>query len=168
VIALVDDIVVRAPVHANRVKALISSMFNFRHRRDCSSKIPPTRYQSDTGAIARPLSMPMMRSVVYGWPSNGTFEGQSSISACTSDCGPSFGAARDAWTELDLDSGWWTLPADRTKAGKAHRIPLSPTALGLLRALQVIAIRVRIQRPLRQTVVNPQKWNERLVKRAAR
>jgi integrase len=71
------------------------------------------------------------------------------------------------WTELDLDSGWWVLPADRTKAGKTHRIPLGPTALNLLRALQVdrdspFVFSGRYGRP----VVNPQKWNERLRKNA--
>jgi integrase len=39
------------------------------------------------------------------------------------------------WREFDLDRGIWTIPAERIKAGKEHRIPLSPPALTLLRAL---------------------------------
>lgn len=39
------------------------------------------------------------------------------------------------WSEIDLDSATWTIPADRMKAEKEHRIPLSPKALQLLKAL---------------------------------
>ena len=38
-----------------------------------------------------------------------------------------------AWGEIDLDAAVWTVPADRMKAGKEHRVPLSPRALELLR-----------------------------------
>lgn len=39
------------------------------------------------------------------------------------------------WAEIDLDSGVWTIPAERMKAGKEHRIPLSAEAVQLLRNL---------------------------------
>lgn len=39
------------------------------------------------------------------------------------------------WDEIDFDSKLWTIPAERMKAGKQHRIPLSEPALKLLRAL---------------------------------
>lgn len=40
------------------------------------------------------------------------------------------------WDEIDLDGAVWTLPADRMKAGKEHRVPLSKPALALLKRLQ--------------------------------
>ena len=40
---------------------------------------------------------------------------------------------------MDLDSGWWTIPADRAKNGLAHRVPLSPPALKVLKELKVTA-----------------------------
>ncbi len=43
------------------------------------------------------------------------------------------------WAEIDLDAGIWTVPADRMKAGKEHRVPLSGAALALLRALPKFA-----------------------------
>ena len=44
------------------------------------------------------------------------------------------GEARGAaWDEIDLDRAVWTLPAARMKAGREHRVPLSPRALGVLR-----------------------------------
>jgi len=39
------------------------------------------------------------------------------------------------WSEFDLDAGVWTVPADRMKAGKKHRVPLSARALAILRNL---------------------------------
>ena len=39
------------------------------------------------------------------------------------------------WDEVDLDKGIWTIPAERMKAGKEHRVALPSAALELLRAL---------------------------------
>lgn len=38
------------------------------------------------------------------------------------------------WTEVDLRQRIWTVPAERMKAGKAHRVPLSPRAVEILRS----------------------------------
>lgn len=52
------------------------------------------------------------------------------LTACRS------GEVRGArWEEIDLDRGEWTVPAERMKAGKEHRVPLSARALKLLKAL---------------------------------
>ena len=37
------------------------------------------------------------------------------------------------WSEFDLEAATWTIPAERMKAGKEHRIPLSERALHVLR-----------------------------------
>jgi integrase len=39
------------------------------------------------------------------------------------------------WGEIDFAAGTWTMPADRMKGGRRHRVPLSPRALELLQAL---------------------------------
>ena len=39
------------------------------------------------------------------------------------------------WSEIDLEARLWTIPASRMKAGKEHRVPLSRSALSLLKAL---------------------------------
>ena len=39
------------------------------------------------------------------------------------------------WREVDLDAAVWTVPGERMKGGKAHRVPLSPAALEVLREL---------------------------------
>ncbi len=40
------------------------------------------------------------------------------------------------WSEVDLDKAVWTIPAKRMKAGKEHRIPLSPRAVAILEGVQ--------------------------------
>ncbi|MDP1649589.1 MAG: integrase arm-type DNA-binding domain-containing protein [Rubrivivax sp.] len=42
-----------------------------------------------------------------------------------------FNATRD---EFDLDAGIWTVPGERMKAGKPHRVPLSDAALALIKS----------------------------------
>lgn len=41
-------------------------------------------------------------------------------------------ALQAEWPEIDLDAATWTIPAERMKANKAHRVPLSPIAVKLL------------------------------------
>ena len=42
------------------------------------------------------------------------------------------------WSEIDLQQGVWTVPAERMKAGKEHRVPLSKQALQLLKSLPTV------------------------------
>lgn len=38
------------------------------------------------------------------------------------------------WSEIDLESATWTIPANRMKASREHRVPLSARAIEILRA----------------------------------
>jgi integrase len=40
------------------------------------------------------------------------------------------------WPEIDLDKKIWTVPANRMKAGREHRVPLSSRAVTILRKLE--------------------------------
>ncbi len=40
------------------------------------------------------------------------------------------------WQEIDLNNAIWTVPGERMKAGREHRVPLSKPALALLRERQ--------------------------------
>lgn len=52
------------------------------------------------------------------------------LTACRS------GEVRGArWSEIGLDQRLWTIPAERMKAGKEHRVPSSPIAIAVLRQL---------------------------------
>ncbi|QUL38136.1 site-specific integrase [Erythrobacter sp. JK5] len=40
------------------------------------------------------------------------------------------------WGEIDLEAATWTVPAERTKSGRQHMVPLSPQALALLEKMK--------------------------------
>jgi len=40
------------------------------------------------------------------------------------------------WKEVDLKENVWTVPAARMKAGKLHRVPLSPRAVAILEEMR--------------------------------
>ena len=44
-------------------------------------------------------------------------------------------AAEARWSEIDLKTATWTLPAERMKAGREHRVALSPPAVALLQRM---------------------------------
>lgn len=51
-------------------------------------------------------------------------------------CASRSGEVRGAeWSEIDLTAGVWTIPANRMKAEREHRVPLTDAALTLLKAL---------------------------------
>jgi integrase len=41
---------------------------------------------------------------------------------------------RMRWPDLDLESGWWTIPVEHSKNGKPHRVPLVAEAVAIIRA----------------------------------
>ena len=43
------------------------------------------------------------------------------------------------WREVDLGAKVWTVPGERMKAGKTHRVPLSPAALEALETVRPLA-----------------------------
>ena len=43
------------------------------------------------------------------------------------------------WTEIDRDAKMWTIPKERIKAGREHRVPLSPRCLELLDRAEALA-----------------------------
>ena len=43
------------------------------------------------------------------------------------------------WDEIELRSGWWTIPAAKAKNKRSHRVPLSPQALAVLEQARALA-----------------------------
>ena len=44
------------------------------------------------------------------------------------------------WSEFDLEAKVWTIPAERMKAGKEHRVPLSTRAMEILEHLKTLRV----------------------------
>ena len=43
------------------------------------------------------------------------------------------------WSEIDMNARVWTVPADRIKAGRDHRVPLSDEAMNILSTMREVA-----------------------------
>ena len=43
------------------------------------------------------------------------------------------------WDEIDKGAKLWTVPAERSKSGRPHRVPLSAPALDVLRAARILS-----------------------------
>jgi integrase len=137
---LLDEIGARAPIMANRVLALVRKMFSFGIERDwltanpCQmvKRVAPERQRD------RVLSEDEIRAF---WKA--LDEEQAKIAALfrlrllTAQRGGEVHGA--TWEEMDLVRGWWTIPAERSKNKLAHRVPLSPQAIRILKELRKTA-----------------------------
>lgn len=132
VIQLLDQIVARgAPIQANRIRALISKIFNFGLSRDIVEQNP-------THAVPRPSKerpsdrVLTLEEVERVWRE---LDGEDPIVAAqfkmrilTAQRGGEILNMR--WEEIAGD--WWILPGERAKNGLTHRVPLSPQVQALL------------------------------------
>jgi integrase len=134
---LVDGVAAAgAPIVANRVAALLSKMFGFALDRELVEASPAVR-------IPRP-GQEQQRDRVLTEDELRTLWGQ--FSALPAEMGAYFKlraltaqrggeVAAMTWSDVDLESGWWTVPSAVAKNKLAHRVPLSPTACNLLAAI---------------------------------
>jgi integrase len=73
------------------------------------------------------------------------------------------------WSELELDTGWWTIPAKKTKNGLSHRVYLAPPALAIIQDMKAAVddaySRYVFPSPKADTHINnPQKALQRIQK----
>lgn len=136
--ALLDEIVDRgSPIMANRTLAAVRKIFNFAIERDWLEWNPchMVKRAAPERQRDRVLNEDEIRAV---WTA---LDDEHHIIAAlfrlrllTAQRGGEVLSA--AWTDMDLKSGWWTIPAARSKNGLAYRIPLAPQALKILKKLR--------------------------------
>jgi integrase len=142
IINLLDKIVQRAPIQANRTLALLRKMFNWAISRDlvevnpCAAvKMPAKEHRKD-----RVLSED---EILIFWNGLAT----ASMSELTRLClkFQLVTAQRKGeiiiaeWSEFDLNNGWWTIPSKKAKNKLSHRVPMSPLALQLLEQIKLLS-----------------------------
>jgi integrase len=136
VIRLLDKIVERgAPIQANRTLALIRKMYNWSIGRDlvesnpCTQiKAPGTEKQRD-----RVLSEIEIKALWETFESEGkAIEPMFKLRLVTAQRGGEIESMR--WQDINLESGWWTIPAEFSKNKLSHRVPLSDIAINTLLA----------------------------------
>jgi integrase len=138
VIELVNAIAARgAPIRANRIAALMSSIFAFALDQEILQTSPGLRIPRPGAEQARDrvLSADDIRAIWRALDDEGAaVAGIFKLALLTAQRKSEISGMY--WSELDLDQGWWTLPKERTKADRAHRVPLVPEAVAILQAIQ--------------------------------
>lgn len=134
---LIDGIAERgAPIMANRTAALVSKLFRYALDADIIDASPAVRIPRPGVAKSRDrvLTDDEIRQL---WA---TLDGLDAPMAAfyklrliTAQRGGEVSGMR--WQDVDVDGGWWTVPAASSKNKIAHRVPLSSTALAILTAL---------------------------------
>jgi len=138
VIAMVEKIAERgAPILANRTTALVSKLFNVALNRGLIDASPAVRIPRPAPERTRDrvLTEAEIRTL---WEE---FEALSPEMAAfyklrllTAQRGAEVSTMR--WQDIELDAGWWTIPAERSKNKLPHRVPLAPTVIALLGSLK--------------------------------
>jgi integrase len=124
------------PIAANRVLAAVRALFNWALRRGMIETTPAALVErpGEETRRERTLSADELRAiwprmVAMDYPVGAFFQmvlltGQRREEVATM-----------AWANIDMDEKVWTIPAEVTKAGRGHAVPLSPAAIALLRAV---------------------------------
>jgi integrase len=143
VIELLDEIVDRgAPIQANRTLAVIRKMFNFAIGRGILDTTPVAMVKAPSKENQRDrfLSADEIRIFWKGLdkaPMSDGIKLALNLQLVTAQRkGEIIGAAL---SEFDLDEAVWTIPAERSKNGQAHRVPLSSLALELIEEARELA-----------------------------
>jgi integrase len=136
VVRALDSIVASgAPTRANRALAAIKKLMNWCIDRGIIDTSPVAALKPPTKEVARErvltdieLAACWDAATTEGFP----FEQFLQLLILTGQRRGEVAGMR--WSELDLDSGLWTLPAKRTKNASSHMVPLAPLAIGILKS----------------------------------
>jgi len=124
------------PIAANRVLAAVRALLNWALRRGLIETTPAALVErpGEETRRERTLSADELRFIwpaaeALGYPMGAFFRmvmltGQRREEVATM-----------AWANIDLEAKVWTIPAEMTKAGRAHAVPLSPAAIDLLKSI---------------------------------
>jgi len=133
---LLEDIATRGPILANRVRALLHRLFEFAIERGVieANPITHTARPGNERARDRVLTKDEIRTLWEAFSGlDGPMAAYFKLRLLTAQRG---GEVRDMrWADVDLTAGWWTIPATSTKNKLAHRVPLTPSVVALLKTL---------------------------------
>lgn len=124
------------PIAANRVLAAVRILFNWALRRGVIETTPAslverpgeeTRRERTLAADELRVLLPAAEALAY--PVGPFFQMVMLTGQRREE------VASMAWADIDLEGKVWTIPAEVTKAGRSHAVPLSSAALALLKAV---------------------------------
>ncbi|TXL78260.1 DUF4102 domain-containing protein [Vineibacter terrae] len=152
VMSALEPIWTRKPETASRVRGRIESVLDYAKARGWRSSENPARWRghlqnllprrSKIARVQHHPALPWTRMAEF----MAALRNQSGIAAraleftiLTAKRTTETIASR--WPEFDLDAAAWDIPAERMKADRPHRVPLSPAAVAILR--EVLPLRAK-------------------------
>ena len=135
---LVEAIAERpAPIAANRIRALISKIFNFGISREMVEFNPCSQLERPAPERRRDRVLTDAEIRTF-WTAldhePAEIAAAFRLRLVTAQRGVEVHNMR--WTDVDLDSRWWTVPASDAKNGLSHRVPLNDLAVDILTQLR--------------------------------
>ena len=140
--ALLDAIVARgAPIQDNRTLAVVRRVFSWAAAPDRA--LVPQAHNPCRG-LERPAPEHQRERVLSGAELRAVWRALDAEDARTAALFRLYlwTAQRDgelrtmAWVDVDLEGAWWTIPVERSKNARSHRVPLCAGAIATLRALR--------------------------------
>ena len=133
---LVDAIAERgAPIVANRTLALVRKIFNFGLDQEFEGlegnpchRVTPPGVEQRRDRVLTPDEIARVWTALDS--EQDTISAVVRLRLLTAQRGAEVLSMR--WQEVDVGEGWWTIPAERSKNGLPHRVPLSPPVVEIL------------------------------------
>lgn len=135
VVMLLDKVRDRgAPVTANRLHGRLTRMFNFASERGIIEASPMTRLRkTEEKPRERVLNDEEIQKFWLNIDKVGIHPLTSiALRLILSTAQRPGEVINMCWHEVDLDTALWRIPADKSKNGRAHKVPLNSTSLNLL------------------------------------
>lgn len=143
VVLMLDRILKReAPIQANRTLAAIRKMFNFGISRDIVDINPCTAIKSPSPENQRDRVLSEAEIKSFWEKLDGTDMHKNTRNAYKLMLltGQRIGEVLSSrWQDMDLDNGWWVIPAEKAKNKLQHRVPLSPMAMDVIKDIKQYA-----------------------------
>jgi len=143
IILLIDKIVDRgSPVSANQTLRIITKMFSFAVKRGVLDASPCVAIESPgKGEVRdRVLLKDEIQKFWFGLDEAKMAQGtRLALRLLLFTAQRKGEVALAEWSEIDLKKGWWTIPSKKTKNKRIHRVPLTGTALNLLKEAKELA-----------------------------
>lgn len=125
-----------APTQANRIRALLHKLFNFALKAEVVHVNPVSGVDKPAPENSRDRVLSEDEIRAFWSATEGMDAPMRALLRLQLVTAQRVGEVRNLrWTDLDLEGGWWTIPAGDSKNKLSHRVPLSPLALEILDGL---------------------------------
>ena len=143
IVLLIDEIVDRgSPITANRTLRIIKKMFSFAVKRGvldaspCVEIDPPAKENQRE----RVLTEEEIKMFWLGLDKAKMSDATRLVLKLLLITAQRKGEVSQAeWSEIDLKNKWWTIPKERSKNERIHRVPLSPMAIDIFKQAKTLS-----------------------------